>query len=930
MSGIRTKIPSASKKWVEDYVSANGGGGTSYIGGYDASVNSPDLDTSPSGVSKGDMYTVTVSGNFFTVLVEVGDVIISEKDDPALESDWTILNKNLTDVFTNGGEIAGSTRTLGNVDEQDLSLKTNDVVRLTVKKDGGVEIDDTSADANSTVLFLNGNNLYGNNDIEIGSIGGSPAIWFTGASGKRFRMNGENLEFASISSINGAVDFIGRKDLNFKYYDGSTYHTCLYSDLVNSNFGINTTDQFGNGKGVIGIAEAEVAPSSNPTDGSILYVDPADGKTKILSSDGSLIVLENAEIEQIGTPTYQTIQDWFNATQSAGIIEGGSITDDGDGTVTITAGKGIIKTSNSETATGKFFDFSENTSLSLIDNSTNFIAVDYNAGTPQIISSTINTSNGRTIFNLGKLYKEGTTIDIIDAGLHVADLAKRIQHHHIEKDVLDFTSGAVVGETGTRNITVSSGVMYAGLNRLITEAVDTSGADDFELYYYDGSAWQESDATQIDNLQYNDITSGLSTLANNQYGIFWVFKGTGSSVFVLYGQGSYSLVEAQTSNVPAILPPHISGFSALRAKIIIKKSATSFTEIENTSNGSFQAQSASDHSELANLQGGTTDEYYHLTATEYSDLSTDGSTLDEVKTRSRKNLLINGGFDVWQRGTSFTGLTSGQYVSDMHYVSPEGSSTIDIAKQSNVYVDGLGNVNTCKMTFTTPPATILGTDLGYKLEPEEMRKYIGKTLNLSFYVRASESMDAQVAQYYSTGITEQNHVYSITTSWQRISCQLTLSSSTTFTAAFWFLQYLRINTVGMSVNSWVEVAGVQMEVGDIATDFEPTSYGEELTKCRRYFQVIEGAPGTAASATTAQIIVEHYGMRVQPTVSASAPLKVTNCYASDFTQSSESLAISDGTSSFSRIQVLALSGMVIGDSAHLISSGGKLLLSAEI
>lgn len=70
-------------------------GGVTFKGGYDADTNTPDLDTSPSGVVVGDMYTVTVAGTFFATPLDVGDVLISEIDDPATIDDWTILEKNL-------------------------------------------------------------------------------------------------------------------------------------------------------------------------------------------------------------------------------------------------------------------------------------------------------------------------------------------------------------------------------------------------------------------------------------------------------------------------------------------------------------------------------------------------------------------------------------------------------------------------------------------------------------------------------------------------------------------------------------------------------------------------------------------------------------------------------------------------------------------
>lgn len=93
-SNSATAIP--SQQSVKAYVDSIVASGVSYEGGYDASANSPDLDSSPSGVSKGDMYTVTTAGTFFTVSVEVGDVLIAEIDNASVEADWTIVQTNLT------------------------------------------------------------------------------------------------------------------------------------------------------------------------------------------------------------------------------------------------------------------------------------------------------------------------------------------------------------------------------------------------------------------------------------------------------------------------------------------------------------------------------------------------------------------------------------------------------------------------------------------------------------------------------------------------------------------------------------------------------------------------------------------------------------------------------------------------------------------
>lgn len=97
-----TTLPTSAA--VKAYVDTAVAGGVSYKGAYNASTNTPDLDTSPSGVLTGDMYTVTVAGTFFTIDLEVGDVLIAETDSASAEADWTIVQRNiLNDQLIDGG-----------------------------------------------------------------------------------------------------------------------------------------------------------------------------------------------------------------------------------------------------------------------------------------------------------------------------------------------------------------------------------------------------------------------------------------------------------------------------------------------------------------------------------------------------------------------------------------------------------------------------------------------------------------------------------------------------------------------------------------------------------------------------------------------------------------------------------------------------------
>ena len=71
-----TLVP--TQQSVKTYVDLAVASQVTYQGSYDAATNTPNLDSAPSGVSVGDMYTVTVAGTFFATALEIGDVLIAE------------------------------------------------------------------------------------------------------------------------------------------------------------------------------------------------------------------------------------------------------------------------------------------------------------------------------------------------------------------------------------------------------------------------------------------------------------------------------------------------------------------------------------------------------------------------------------------------------------------------------------------------------------------------------------------------------------------------------------------------------------------------------------------------------------------------------------------------------------------------------------
>jgi hypothetical protein len=367
------------------------------------------------------------------------------------------------------------------------------------------------------------------------------------------------------------------------------------------------------------------------------------------------------ELSEVGTATYDDVQDFFNL-QSAGRISGGVLSTVDATHISVTAGKGIIRDNTTSTATMKFVDFSANTNLLITANLTNYIYVDYNGGTPIIAATTTHTNiNKNSHFVLGAAFGNGVeTPYIVTTGMNAINWAVEDHNRLVECRRVERASGGVIAETGTRNISTTDGVFYIAGTRQTITAKDTSGTDKFTyVYRASPSGWTEvANQTQIDNVYYDDGTGTLNDLTANRYGVHWVYILYDGSIYVLYGQGDYTLAQSQEAQLPSTVPIELHDFGILAAKIIIKKSASAFTEIASAYITPFATSNPVDHNDLGGLQGGTTGEYYHTTSAQNSALHgavTLDTNADTILSLSTQAL----GLDTQTANTSLMGPVSG-------------------------------------------------------------------------------------------------------------------------------------------------------------------------------------------------------------------------------------------------------------------------------
>ena len=292
-------------------------------------------------------------------------------------------------------------------------------------------------------------------------------------------------------------------------------------------------------------------------------------------------------------------------TVASGVATGGTMTDNGDGTIDVAAGTCYLRATDDANAELLHHSFPASASLAMTDVDVNFVFVEYNSGTPQVITSLSQSHDGRTKVGLGRAYRQGTTCHIVNAGESVIEVMQRVQSRFVQVDgSIVRASGGAVGGSGTLNVTVTAAVLFGGLTDFTTSSFDSSGADTFDYYYRDGGGgWTRvADQSAVSDTHYDDGTGVLEALLPNKYGAHWVYLCSDSHVEILYGQDTYgTLAAAQEAQPPSTLPDKVLTFSTLVAKVIVLKDGGTFAEVQSAFLTSFTITPTTDHGGLSGL-----------------------------------------------------------------------------------------------------------------------------------------------------------------------------------------------------------------------------------------------------------------------------------------------------------------------------------------
>lgn len=250
-------------------------------------------------------------------------------------------------------------------------------------------------------------------------------------------------------------------------------------------------------------------------------------------------------------------------------------------------------------------------------------------------------------------------------------------------------------------------------------------------------------------------------------------------------------------------------------------------------------------------------------------LQSDGVKTIYVDPSFGRNVIINGNFDVWQRGTIFTSVASGTYTADRWLWGEVGAGVVDVLQSTNV------PDNTSDFSFlidvTTVDASIAAGDnyaIAYRVEGYDAMQFgfgtaDAQSLTLSFWVRSSVTGTNCVAfrnsaldrnfiveytinaidtwEYKTITITADTTGTWLTDSGIGLNISWALAVGSTFqgTVGTWQAGNLiatstQVNAMNNAANAFL-LSRVQLEIGTVASAFKRRSLAQELALAQRYY-----------------------------------------------------------------------------------------------
>ena len=362
-----------------------------------------------------------------------------------------------------------------------------------------------------------------------------------------------------------------------------------------------------------------------------------------------------------------------------------------------------------------------------------------------------------------------------------------------------------------------------------------------------------------------------------------------------------------------------------------------------------------------------------------------GTTISKLTNPNQpfRNILINGDMKIAQRATSTSSITANCYhtVDRMNsIISSQGTWT---QSQSTTVPTGQGFTKSLKMDCTTADASPAASDIlriqqaieGHNLQHLKYGTSSAESTTLSFWVRSNKT-GTYVIQLLNGAVSRQvGKTYTISSAdtWEKKTITFPGDTSTALdndNSAELYVQFClgtgsnrssgtlsstwksfvsadqfagqTVNLADSTSNEWY-ITGIQLEVGEIATDFEHLPFDVLEKRCFRYFQTLAMTTnsikvGAATSTSVAQIDFEYPNgeMRTSPTITLpsagnSSGTTAFLAAAGSYPSTIGTHSVSTTTEIHARVSCASYDSLSAGNASLFYSNGSNTFkLDAEL
>jgi hypothetical protein len=349
-----------------------------------------------------------------------------------------------------------------------------------------------------------------------------------------------------------------------------------------------------------------------------------------------------------------------------------------------------------------------------------------------------------------------------------------------------------------------------------------------------------------------------------------------------------------------------------------------------------------------------------------------------------RNIIINGDMSIAQRGTSFTSLGNGdtKYTLDRMQYKESGDTSSEITiSQDTTVPTGQGFAKSLKIDVTTADASPGASDRvwlnttfeGQNLQYLNKGTSSAKQLTCSFWIRSNKTGVYTVSLFDSDNTRAVSAEYSISSAdtWEKkiitfpgdttgaftndnnLSLELQFTFSTgsdfndgTFSTSWQSFNdgdYISSNQVNLLDNTSNElyITGVQLEAGEVASDFEFLPHDVNLQRCQRYFNRPINGSGQGICTAGAYNSSDAFGIYIFPVKMRTTPSLETTSGSSYYnfignntgTSFNGPLVLSTGTESSAQIAFSAFGGALtqgVAGAFRSANASSSVAFSAEL